>query len=265
MESTGRYGILTNGGNEQVYKTSNYGATWSTITLPPFSGMYTGCFCSELVGGTGTPPIIALSTVGAVYISQDFGSSWSSDKSSGINGGGAWSISGTPTGSNIVFAQARTGNGVVLSTNSGTSFSIFSPNPASSGFGKCIKIGMTGSTRYMVYAGYTSDLTQIYNGSSWVTPPSPYRTNASALFTGNGFVYQSAIGMSSSGKLITICNYSTNKLYYSTDYGSTWTDITDSSSYTSDSLYGAVVSRNGKYILVAGSSGYYVRTLLTTN
>jgi hypothetical protein len=71
MDITGKY-VVASGGNG-VYRSTNYGATWSQIYNPPAYSSYYYFVSSDT---TGKYLASVLHSTGQVLISSDYGSSW---------------------------------------------------------------------------------------------------------------------------------------------------------------------------------------------
>jgi len=108
------YAGMANGG---LYKTTNGGTTWSSVTLPVSSGVVFSIVFDPL-----TPSTVYLGSGNGVFKSTDSGSSWTSLNNFGIPGTpNVRAIAIDPTNTSIMYAGTF-GSGFFKTTNGGTSW-----------------------------------------------------------------------------------------------------------------------------------------------
>ena len=257
-DSTGQYILLctSTSGTKPMYS-QNYGASFSQLSNSSTNtNGYWGSFVGEISGSY--PSVLCWGCQTALYTSNDNGTTISSNKI------GSFKINSMAGCSNYIVCSQDTNsntNNVIVSSNSGSTFPLFSPQiPSSSFYGRDCAIGYDGTNLHILYSGISSNTTYLYNGSSWSS------LSGTGLFSGDDFA--SGCDMSDSGKLQTIIDKTNFICYYSTDYGSTFNNITTiNGSYSSSQCYGAMCSSNGKYAIIGQFNSYQLilLTLPTTN
>ena len=257
-DSTGQYILLctSTSGTKPMYS-QNYGASFSQLSNSATNtNGYWGSFVGEISGSY--PSVLCWGCQTALYTSTDNGSTVSSNKIGSFK-----IVSMAGSGNYIVASQDSNSNtnNVVVSSNSGSTFSLFSPQITASPtfYGRDCAIGYDGTNLHILYSGISTNSTYLYNGSSWSLLSGSY------LNTGDDFA--SGVDMSDSGKLQTIIDKTNYRCYYSTDYGATWSNITTiNSSYSTSQCYGAMCSSNGQYAIIGQFNSYQLILLtLPTN
>lgn len=240
-DTTGQYILMVSStSNTKPYYSTNYGASFSQPSaFPSSSSGWWGAAVGEVSGSY--PAYLCFGCQTALYVSTNNGSTVSSNKI------GTFKINGMASvGSRIVCCQDTNSNtnNVVLSTNSGSTFALMSPQITygTTSYGRDCAIGYDGTNMRVLYSGISSNSTWLYNGSTWA------QLSGSQLNTGDDF--PSGVDCSDSGKLMTIVDKTNLKGYYSTDYGVTWSNLSViNSAFGSYQIFGMMCSCNGKYIL----------------
>jgi len=260
-----------------LYFSSDYGTTWSTYTA---SYTIFGVCCSW------DGSIVYINGGGYVHKSTNYGSTFT-QIASGLDG----SCRATCCSSDGVYVYiAVFNNYVYYSSNSGASFTAASTNTSlivikcspdgkylvgspimgnlytwySSNYGVswsqttmsnsagCVAISQNGT--YILTLNSSSWYLSTNGGTSYNVLPSPV----------NGAYALQGCAMSSSGKYMLVAYGSSGGIYYSTDYGSSWTLISGSTSFTlakgSAPWTNFSMSANGGYALCQNntSTSYYI-------
>ena len=283
LSSTGQYQTAivsgANSGNN-IYYSSNYGATWSLATgFLANANYYKGA-----VSGSGQYQLVGISnTSSALYVSSNYGQTWSA--TSYTIGASAYGRSSclSNNGQYQFNVQAGSGTGrIAVSSNYGATFANSSA-PAGDWHGVCCS-----STGQYVSAcsagGYIWNSTNY--GSTWTQSSSILASWVAmccstsgqyqmAVINGTGAIYYSSdygvnwtlsnapaiswgfISCTSTGQYMIATSGS--YMYYSTNYGVTWSQSTSIFA----SWQACAISQNGVYALACVSSGAVYSSLLS--
>ena len=179
LSSTGQYAVAVSGGGHQIWRSANYGATWTQATVS-VSNVWADVCCSN-----SGQFVIACASNGVVAYSSDYGVTYTN---ASISGYAWWSIACSASGQYVT-----------------------------------------------VCADYAYVQVSVNYGQSWSQYGSPY---------GQWF----GVAMSASGQyqVIGSMNSTPSALYYSTNYGDTWTATSQ------NGIWGRIaMSQNGMYLLAA--------------
>jgi photosystem II stability/assembly factor-like uncharacterized protein len=229
--SNGMYvGILTN--YRSVWLSSDYGVSWTDVGTSISNQGWTDITMSS----TGQY-ICACVNGGAIYLSSNYGSSWTNVGSIFVSK--AWTtIAMSSTGQYICVAAW---NGpIYLSTDYGST-------PTWANIGNIVGtknwggLAMSSTGQYIICStqGHITD--QLYvnnnygNSANWVSKLKSQ--------TPNDFLYSS---ISSDGSFQVTVSCTNGYLYYSSNYGNTWTKLTTLGSHY---FSGLAVSGNHKYVV----------------
>lgn len=276
ISSNGQYQLVAKGGI--IYVSSNSGVTFVETTFTSFAPN-TACMSSN-----GSIMIVS-NVSGFAKKSTNFGTTWNDM----TNISNYRNIAMSSDGTKILCTKS---NESILSTDSGSTFSTI-PNISMTGDG----LGMSGNGQYMIIRG-TNSYISTNGGSTWsqitsVQLGGGHRPNVAISFDGKYMLatenptstnnyFSSDFGatwttrditpasastetkeamsayraaMSSGGKFMVIAS-NREKYFYSSDFGATFVQSTIGSNpvYTET----VSISDDGKYILTADSSGFYV-------
>ncbi len=294
LSSSGQYQLAcsndaagyTAGASYNLYLSSNYGQTFSTITFAP-NGSYPSSpyWKSVCISNTGQIMLATMYNTGFSnvysYISSNYGSTWTILPILA----GAWISSAMSADGQYISIVNYNGN-IYVSSNYGSSFSAkLSANNWSS-----ISVSASGQYQTATITGggvYTSNdygVTWSLNGSL----PSGPQYNCSAI-SGNGMIqivginfgaiYTSydygvtwsinasapnniqwnSISISSNGQYVYACA-NNNNVYNSYNYGLTWSSVNSSNYYSSVS-----VSSSGEYVSTLVNGGYVYSNTVSLN
>lgn len=251
-----------------LFLSTNTGSTW---TYPTFANTATNVCSVSMsssgqyqLAGIGGHTVIGGITTGAVYVSSDFGSSWTSNLASAN-----WQASGmSSTGQYMWVGSADTK--LYTSNNYGSTWTpVIIPGStsvyATSGTGGTSvyanKIAVSTDGTIVALTSNTTLCVSTNRGNTWNITNAAYNSNFN---NGGGGQNQSyGMQMSNDGGLIITATYGSGNLYYSTNYGVTWTLFTGTTKPNLINAFG--ISGNGTYIYAGdgwrGGSGllYYIQ------
>jgi hypothetical protein len=222
-----------------IYKSSNYGVSWSRLSGIPGLDYYSlsvssdgqSVLCTQCSAGTA-----------ALYLSTNGGATFNNIASNTSPGGADYwsSYSISPDGTKIV-ACGWVGK-IVYSDNGGTSWTIIDNNPAGSSYGQIV-VSNTGKCVLTIILGLANSV-YVWNGTTWtgitVDMIPKDTTRICAASDDLSVILVSQTTASNNGYL-----------YLSTDGGTTFKQLTAFGS----SVYKAVgVSGDGKYIYCSGNN-----------
>jgi hypothetical protein len=284
---TGQY-IYTCAAATTIYRSSDYGSSWSSTTLS--YGMY-GICCSwdgSIVYAAGN---------GYIYKSTDYGVSFTQVKS-GLNSnlrpiccscdgiyvyassynssfyystdsGSTWTTSSGTNASNfLLLSCSYDGKYLIGSKYSGNTFYLNNSTLSNAG-GAWTDTSITSSssvaisengTYMLTNSGSTAWKISKNGGSTWSTLPSP--VSGSNILQG--------CAMSYTGQYMIVGYGSSGGIYYSCDYGNTWGLIPNSTAYTaangSGSWTNMSMAASGAYAMAnnKSKSSYFLMTASTT-
>jgi hypothetical protein len=226
MSATGQYSIITTNpiSNVSIYISNNYGRTFTTITLGfqafgatmSASGQYQMVTAYSAGNGYGT----------GIYYSTNYGQTWTLSASTASLGG--------------MYQVATSANG---------QYSLACLVASGSVYQSTIPFFTTGSSTNLVATNIQSNAIIFGDGSAAVSamPPLDYSTFA-LNWTQSGSLSQNwfALSMSASGQYQINAIYN-GAIYYSSNYGQTWTAVTSSPAL----LWGrSAMSASGQYAII---------------
>jgi hypothetical protein len=293
----GKYQLaVNNSGNSSstpLYST-NYGNTWTQKTIDSSNG-FNNEFIGCAISASGKCQIVAEATNNKVWVSGDYGSTWSLTTTStynliacAVSPDGTYFIALVNNNGTIYpyYADTQVSYSFILTLGSSTTISYISTlvSCALSSFGSYQAFSVYSGRVYVKTPIRLNTLTNTdalwkscamsYDGKYSVfvssgTPGTPNNTATSCISISNNYgasltntittpnvVYQS-VSISSSGQYIFAV--STNSFYVSTNFGSTFNSIS-----TSISPYYGSISGNGSYRLIVDGSYCYVSTNTST-
>ena len=212
MSASGQY-ILVSG-----FLSSNYGVSWSNIQS----------FNDSKISETGKYMVLATSS--GIYYSNNFGATFTNCNVSGTN---TWnSVAISADGSTAIAVRGTSPVTIWKTTNYGTSWSEIYSNPSNVSLGN---ISCSNDGKYILVA-----LTQGTSGKMYLsTNYGSSFSSISSLSDSNYF----KVAMSSNGMyMVSACN--SGYVYYSQNYGSSWSQ----SSLSNSNYYGICMSKNANYI-----------------
>jgi predicted acyltransferase (DUF342 family) len=243
---TGQYLLLSDpqGYGQGVVLSTNYGTTVTQITGQSFSSIVV---YSVAMSSDGSK--MAVATGSALYYSTNYGSTWTAGATTSIG-----FLSATNDFSRL---YGYGSGGVYLSTNNGSSFTLqsntvtYGVSGSANASNNCkfqmnSATGQYGIAYYNTSAYYTSNY-----GVTWTQA-----TGLPTLMNNGGFV-----GMSSTGQYAFVDNTnggnaSSTSLFYSTNYGASFSQSTITGGTATGSHYSTTISSSGRY----GICGNYVTT-----
>ena len=214
----------TNGG---IYRTTNGGTSWTKTSS-------SSSHFKDLEFKPNSPNTVYASGSSFFYKSTDNGVTWTSI-SSGLPGNGRYAIAVTPANSNYVYLVSGGSNGLIglyRSTNSGTSFSSRSTSPNILGYSSTgsdtrsqawydLAIAADPSNANTIYVGGINIWKSTNGGSSW---------SLNAHWVGSGgvpAVHADIHSLDFSPVNSRLYCGNDGGLYYSTNGGSTWPEISN--------------------------------------
>ena len=246
MSGNGQYllCINNNSGTFSVYLSTNYGVSWGS-SINSFTGNNLNfddvCFSYD-----GTYQYFLLTyTIGStpykqLYRSSNFGTSFQAitqPTSSSLT-----AICCSSNGQNVVIATDLT---IYYSTNYGDTWTV----STYSGAGNVATVTSSSSGQYVMVGSY--------GYPQW-------SNNYGATFTASTGSLPSAFwytASSASGQYVIASNYNAQTMYYSTDYGQTFTQFTVPA-ITYNSI---AVSQTAQYIIASGSTSYVINSTTLKN
>jgi hypothetical protein len=254
MSSDGKYGIIAPT-TTTLYISSNYGNTWTSVTKPNASAAYS-------VGMSGSGKYCVLPTYGGgVWYSTNYGitGSWiQSNASTGINWNTAVS---NELGDRWIITTGNTATGLYYSTNYGATWNVSNKTTdrwdalAMTPTGNIAVAAKGGNFVALVNAFlYSTDYGVTWTGST------TNLTSVTTLGGASGYLYFNSISISDDGKYCVAaspyCSSGSSGVYYSTNYGVTWTQSTMVSATTSLDWNRCVSSNDGKYVIITTWNAY---------
>ena len=233
MSASGQYQVC--GQNQgQIYVSSNYGQTWTATTSGTAyawikfgvsaSGQYM-CASSFISGSYPTP--------GIIYTSNNYGQTWTAAAGTGY----LWQHSCCSASGQYQYAVHQSSSGgIFASTNYGQTWALIS----NTAFGAYFSGICCSASGQYVYAGqYNSTINTTYMSSN-------YGQTWSALPTISGCA---TITCSASGQYIVGAAFNTGILYYSTNYGTSWSTSSVGTNFSPNG--GLAMSASGQYTIAS--------------
>lgn len=253
VSANGQFMIISDFHNQKLAVSKDYGRTWNTVIS---NILFYHC----AISATGQY-MIACADPGSVYISNNFGSTFTTPSVFGLAYGQTWtSVAISGNGQYITAVMDSTTNSgfAYVSRNFGQSWSNVYLNGSTLACGRC---AMSSDGKYQIISNATtgSSINTCYLSSNYGQSFATSSNIASVAPTTKWW----DVAVSSSGKYMLISAYSSNTgCYYSKDYGATWSQvgggITLSYNYNS-----VAMSANGQYMMFApsnsGASVLYVQ------
>lgn len=210
MSSSGQYQLLPLS-NGNLYKSSDYGATWTAVTT-----IGTSNWRGVAMSGNGQFQYCCAFD-SAVYKSSDYGANWQYVAPLSLSN--LMSIACSDDGNYVTVVQY--GGGLRYSSNGGTSSIGVAPTGTSRNW---LRVAMSASGQHQVVCAEYIFATQLYT-HVYVS------SNYGATWTPVSLVSLSwrSVAVSASGQYMYAA--STSKVFRSTDYGANWTEVYDSSNY----------------------------------
>lgn len=213
--------------SDGIYRTTNGGSSWTKTTS-------SSAHFKDLEFKPGNPNIVYAAADGTFYRSTNNGQSWSS-VSSGLPGSGRYVIGVSAANSSYVYVVSGDYNGLVgcyRSTNSGTSFSTRSTSPNILGYSETgndnrsqawydLAIAVDPSNANTVYVGGINIWKSSNGGSSW---------SLNAHWVGSGgvpAVHADIHSLDFSPVNSRLYSGNDGGVYYTSNGGSTWIEISD--------------------------------------
>lgn len=212
----------------QVYVSSNYGATFTLVSIPSGTGVFSGNLfpCDASISSDGMNVIVALKTTSAgfsgyitVASSQNAGASFSTNSSNYFNGTGNYvSVDVSANGQYMVYVAIDFSNNRswrYLSSNYGVSF--FSGGLSTNQLFYSIAISSNGQYQFIINKGTSS------TGNFYVS--SDYGVSFVSSSSIGGCVY---CGMDDTGRNMVAATDSSGagvSVYSSTNFGVSWSSI----------------------------------------
>jgi hypothetical protein len=283
VSATGQYQTaIINGANSgnNIYYSSNYGATWSLATgfLANAAYIWMG------MSGTGQYQLTSINTAStALYVSSNYGQTWSATsytigagaagRSScisydgqyqfNVQGGGSIAVSSN-YGATFANAAVSTGswNGVCCSSSGQyVTACIYGGNIFySTNYGvawtACTGLSNTNWSQMCCSASGQYQMVTVQSGSIWYS--SNYGVNWTVSNAPTSAGWQS-ISCTSSGQYV-IAPIASGNVYYSTNYGVTWAILSSSPSVA---WQACAISQNGVYSLACVNGGAVYSSLLS--
>lgn len=209
---TGQYQIAgVNGGYlDNLYRSTNYGATWSVI------GGFTGFWDRVAISGSGQYQLSGSSIDGYLYVSSNYGANWTAKTSLGTNWYNSFAISGNgqyqyaySSGDSNYPANPHT----FISSNYGSNWSILTTGPNFGVAGNRPSISTNETGQYVTIGKDNTVYVSSNYGASFTLVSLP-----SSAFISN-------VKMVSSGQIqiLSISSSQSSPAYYiSYNYGTTW-------------------------------------------
>ncbi len=194
------------GSSSALYRTTNFGQSWTQLTVPQPS--IPGVVQALAIASNGT--IIADYYNGPIIISSDNGNTWTTGANQGATNSQALAIS--PANPNAVYLAINTG--VLTSTNGGQTFNSVLTFPAPESFNLIAIDPRNPSTVYAVSYDLVYQSTNA--GQTWSQLSTPYPISANTIFVSpaNSAVFLgTAIG---SNAFVTKWNPDGSQMLYST-------------------------------------------------
>jgi len=227
-----------------IYLSNNYGATWANLTSYTLNGA-TGAYPSGTTTSSAWNNIsmsangqyqTAAVVAGAIYQSSNFGITWAI-------------VTGAGTGSWISLAMSSSGQyqtaslysrSYAYSSDYGLNWTTSIIAATANSTFQNIAVSSSGQYQTAVFTNTTAT-----NGTIWIS------TNYGVLFTSKGTTqnYQNS-AVSASGQYQSVCTGNSG-IYWSSDYGQTWTQ----SNVTSGGYSSIAMSSSGQYQVAAIWSG----------
>ena len=234
--------ISTNG---QVWTSTNSGTTWESHTALNALNLTTW---QNIVTNASGETLTVASGNGSVYSSGDFGTTWTATNLAGLFG--VSTLYGVTTSANgKILAVSDFGtNKVLVSTNSGLSWS----NEGPSGY-------VTGNFWNVVLSGDGLTLAAIASaGNIWTATYSPTTTpkwtwHDTGISPSSGF--WRGLSISSNGNFIAASAYN-GKIYVSSDSGTTWSVPSGFGTLGNINWQRITMSQDGRYI--SATTGSYI-------
>ncbi|MCK9578054.1 bacterial Ig-like domain-containing protein [bacterium] len=238
--------------NNTIYKSTDYGVSWTKLTTPYSGGVYglwariaTSSDASRIY--TAAYQEVPPASGGRLFTSTNQGSSWTELRPNGDAGYG-WIVLNTSTDGSRVYAGSFQGN-LYTSSDYGNSWTLINNGAykmVSSSDGSKLLLLKYVDSRYRIYK--SSDY-----GSTW-TEVKP---------AGDSGYWWYTVAMSNDGTrmLAGINPGSGSKLYQSLDSGATWVDATPVVSPT-DGWVSSVISNDGTKAIVLGNKNTYYGVFL---
>lgn len=270
--------VIAGGSNGHIYRSTDYGKTWSDLGLIDINGIFSTVYLGDgraLVCNSGT-----------IYISTDFGLTWPSSSTTPGDTGDIFAVA--YLGNNIVLVGTTNGN-IFRSTDAGATFTNVSSGPLTvriidsiTNFDKGIVVFTDGggnvyrSTDYGINWTFigrititsTSLLSSVYLGNKIAVTGDGrgrvYRTANSGLNWTNYGIRSSTLltvtgaiqGMAYLGNGIVLFGDSNGHVFKSTDFALTWSDM---GAITGNVIRTIAYLGNG-IVLLAGNGGHIWRS-----
>jgi len=246
VSANGQFMIIADALNDKLAVSYDYGNTWN---MKSTSDNYYHC----AISATGQY-MVACSNPGYVYVSSNFGASFTQYSVFGLSTTQTWTSVAISANGQYITA--------VMDTNNESGFAYISRDygqtwttrtQLSGSTLKCGRCAMSSDGKYQIIS-IANTGTNYYLSSNY---GSSFESKTFTLSTGGNISAPSTkwwdIAVSSSGKYILISTYSSNSgCYYSKDYGLTWAQvggIVPTYNYNS-----VAMSANGQYMMFAPST-----------
>ena len=282
MSGTGQY-MLAAQNTGSVYLSYTYGQAW--LTIPTATLPNTGAWQSLAISSTGQYMLAANNSAGSVYLSTNFGTTWTAISSLPVTGN--WfDVIISSTGQYMLAVNNSAGS-AYYSSNFGTTWADITALPTSNSW-RSVSISSTGLYILAAINGgavYTSSVANVTNimGNVGVNNSTPNyaldvsgQINASQglVTTGitgssttafqqnwapitslpsNGNWYWNDLAMSSTGQYMLAANYG-GAVSISSNYGVTWSTISTTLP-TNVGWHGVSISSTGQYMIAAVTGG----------
>ena len=235
--------ISTNG---QLWTSTNSGTTWESHTALSALGLTTW---QNIVTDASGDTLTVASGNGSVYSSGDFGTTWTATNLTGLFGVSTlYGVTTSADGKILAVSDFGT-NKVLVSTNSGLSWSNEGPSGP-----------VTGNFWNVVLSGDGLTLAAIASaGNIWTATYSPTTTpkwtwHDTGISSSSGF--WRGLSISSNGNFIAASAYN-GKIYVSSDSGTTWSVPSGFGTLGNINWQRITMSQDGRYISATTASYIY--------
>lgn len=230
---------------------NNFGITWTTSTNVVYNGILSNPnknWVAISLSTTGKYQT-AITDTGDIYVSDDYGSTRTVSYNIGVSTANTISISFTGQ-----YQTASNGTQIYISTDYGSTWAKTFSSGTSNIF---VAISLTGKYQTVVSSGDTVYMSKDY-GSTW--QPLDINSDLYAnLSDSQNNIYQSieafpsaSVALSYNGFYQTIV---AEYIYRSSDFGQTWTNVSNTNGFTENNWISVAMSSDGKYQTALESTG----------